>query len=61
MAEKIVTQCYGHRKEWDSKEKAVTSFKEAMANCSRESSEYSRYAAIVTKLKCGATFADDME
>ena len=61
MAEKIITQCYGHREEWSSREKAIASFKEGMASCNLQSSEYNRYATIVMKLKCGVTFADDME
>lgn len=59
MAQKITTQCYGHCDEWDSREQAIATFKEGMANCDPNSSEYSRYATIVAKLESGATFADD--
>ena len=54
---RVYTTCYGTRKEWDSKDKAIAFFKEAAANS--DGCERSRYVNILLKLMDGETDVDD--
>ena len=55
----VTVTCYGETKVFKSKKKAIEFFEEGMMWCDPNSSEFSRYATIVMKLKCGMTNVDD--
>ena len=61
VIEGVITECYGQRSRWNNRYDAIAYFREGMASCDPNSSEYSRYATIVAKLETGATLADDKE
>ena len=57
MSNKIVTICYGERKEWDTRKEALLSFVEYMAFS--EGSEQARYANVVKDLLSGLDVCTD--
>jgi hypothetical protein len=57
--DKVVTVCYGERKEWNSREEARLFFLEGMITC--EGAESERYARIYSKLISGLQVCTDNE
>lgn len=57
--EKIITECYGIKDEWDDRQKAMAYFLEGMMCC--EGSECERYTLIYTRLASGMTYCTDKE
>lgn len=55
----VVVTCYGNTKEYN-REEAIDHFTEGMLWCDPGSSEFSRYANIVSQLRCGCTFVSDI-
>lgn len=55
---KIYVKVYNRLDEYANAKEAISFYKEGMAACDPNSSEYSRYAYIVDYLKMGYTFVD---
>lgn len=55
----ITTVCYGYMENWNSREEAISFFREGIANS--EGSEQERYTRIVMQLEAGKTYCTDKE
>ena len=53
----VTTVCYGEKKEWKSREEAMSFFLEGMTTC--DGSEQERYTSIYIQLVGGSTYCTD--